>query len=29
MVPPGYTWDLLIPWGTPLLPGAPAFADEA
>jgi hypothetical protein len=29
VVPPGYTWHLLAPWGTPLLPGAPAFAEDA
>jgi len=29
VVPAGYTWDVLIPWGTPLLPGAPAFAEDA
>lgn len=29
VVPPGYIWDVLIPWGTPLLPGAPAFAEDA
>jgi hypothetical protein len=28
-VPDGYTWDVLAPWGTPLLPGAPAFAEDA
>ena len=29
VVPDGYSWDVLIPWGTPLLPGAPAFAEDA
>lgn len=28
-VPPGYTWEVLAPWGTPLLAGAPAFAEDA
>lgn len=28
-VPEGYTWDVLAPWGTPLLAGAPAFAEDA
>jgi uncharacterized protein len=28
-VPPGYTWHVLAPWGEPLLPGAPAFAEDA
>jgi uncharacterized protein len=29
VVPEGYEWDVLIPWGTPLLPGAPSFAEDA
>jgi uncharacterized protein len=29
VVPSGYTWDVLIPWGAPLLPGSPAFAEDA
>ncbi|HET9693715.1 MAG TPA: alkaline phosphatase PhoX, partial [Steroidobacteraceae bacterium] len=28
-VPEHYTWTVLAPWGTPLLPGAPAFAEDA
>jgi secreted PhoX family phosphatase len=28
VVPAGYTWDVLIPWGTPLLPGAPDFKED-
>jgi secreted PhoX family phosphatase len=28
-VPPGYTWHVLAPWGEPLLPGAPQFAEDA
>jgi hypothetical protein len=28
-VPDGYTWQVLAPWGTPLLPGAPAFLEDA
>lgn len=27
-VPPGYTWDVLIPWGTPLFAGV-TFAEDA
>jgi secreted PhoX family phosphatase len=27
-VPPGYTARLLIPWGTPLFPGAPVFQED-
>ena len=29
IVPDGYTWHVLAPWGTPLLAGAPAFAEDA
>ena len=29
VVPRGYTWAPLAPWGTPLLPGAPPFAEDA
>lgn len=29
VVPPGYRWQALIPWGTPLLAGAPEFAEDA
>jgi secreted PhoX family phosphatase len=29
VVPDGYTWAPLAPWGTPLLPGAPPFAEDA
>jgi secreted PhoX family phosphatase len=29
VVPPGYTWDVLAPWGTPLLPGAANFYEDA
>lgn len=29
VVPPGYTWELLIPWGTPLFPNSPAFQEDA
>lgn len=29
VVPPGYEWEVLAPWGTPLFPGAPAFAEDA
>src|SRR5687768_9195119 len=28
-VPAGYTWDVLIPWGTPLFHDSPAFAEDA
>lgn len=29
VVPPGYICDVMIPWGTPLLAGAPEFAEDA
>jgi secreted PhoX family phosphatase len=29
VVPPGYTSQVLIPWGTPLFPSSPAFAEDA
>ncbi len=29
IVPPGYTWEAIAPWGTPLLAGAAAFAEDA
>ncbi len=29
VVPDGYTWQVLAPWGTPLLAGAAAFAEDA
>jgi secreted PhoX family phosphatase len=29
IVPEGYTWDVLVPWGTPLFPNSPAFLDDA
>jgi len=29
IVPEGYTWQVLAPWGTPLLPGAVAFKEDA
>jgi secreted PhoX family phosphatase len=29
VVPPGYTWEVLIPWGTPLFADAPEFAEDA
>jgi secreted PhoX family phosphatase len=29
VVPPGYTWHVMIPWGTPLLPGAADFQEDA
>ena len=28
-VPDGYTWDVPIPWGTPLFPNSPPFAEDA
>jgi secreted PhoX family phosphatase len=28
-VPDGYSWHVLAPWGTPLLPGAATFAEDA
>jgi hypothetical protein len=27
-VPDGYTWDVLIPWGTPLFKHSPAFLED-
>jgi uncharacterized protein len=29
IVPDGYTWHVLAPWGAPLLAGAAAFAEDA
>ena len=29
VVPQGYKWHVLAPWGTPLLPGAAAFREDA
>jgi uncharacterized protein len=29
VVPEGYTYDVLVPWGTPLFRGAPEFAEDA
>jgi secreted PhoX family phosphatase len=29
VVPDGYAWAPLAPWGTPLLSGAPPFAEDA
>jgi len=29
IVPDGYTWHVLAPWGAPLLAGAPPFAEDA
>jgi uncharacterized protein len=29
VVPPGYVWSVLIPWGTPLFANSPAFAEDA
>lgn len=29
VVPHGYQWQVLIPWGTPLLAGAPEFREDA
>jgi uncharacterized protein len=29
VVPPGYTAEVLIPWGTPLFDDSPAFAEDA
>jgi secreted PhoX family phosphatase len=29
VVPPGYSWEVLIPWGTPLFDHSPAFAEDA
>lgn len=28
-VPEGYWWEILLPWGTPLFPGAPEWAKDA
>jgi secreted PhoX family phosphatase len=28
-VPPGYTYDVIVPWGTPLLAGAAGFKEDA
>ncbi len=29
VVPPGYVWDVIIPWGTPLFNHSPEFAEDA
>lgn len=29
VVPPGYEYQVIAPWGTPLLPGAAPFAEDA
>lgn len=29
IVPEGYTWELLVPWGTALFHNSPAFAEDA
>ena len=29
VVPAGYKWQVLAPWGTPLLAGAPPFREDA
>jgi hypothetical protein len=29
VVPEGYTWHVLVPWGTPLFGAGPAFAEDA
>ncbi len=29
VVPPGYTWDVLLPWGTPLFSSVAAFQADA
>ncbi len=29
VVPPGYTWDVLLPWGTPLFSSVAAFQTDA
>lgn len=29
VVPPGYTYDVFVPWGTPLLPRAVEFKEDA
>jgi hypothetical protein len=28
-VPPGYAYEVIVPWGTPLLPGAAEFREDA
>jgi uncharacterized protein len=28
VVPPGYSWEVLVPWGTPLFDHSPAFAED-
>lgn len=28
-VPDGYTWEVLVPWGSPLFRNSPAFAEDA
>ncbi|MEY4674896.1 MAG: hypothetical protein RL148_2680 [Planctomycetota bacterium] len=29
VVPPGYTWSVLVPWGTPLFANSAAFREDA
>jgi uncharacterized protein len=29
IVPPGYTWEVLVPWGTSLFRSSPPFAEDA
>jgi uncharacterized protein len=29
VVPEGYTWETLVPWGSPLFNNSPAFAEDA
>jgi uncharacterized protein len=29
VVPTGYEWQVLVPWGTPLFPGVAGFAEDA
>ncbi|MEY3162633.1 MAG: hypothetical protein RIT25_2627, partial [Planctomycetota bacterium] len=29
VVPPGYTWSVLVPWGTPLFSGVAPFREDA